>query len=173
MKLADIVGGKVVIHPDMLIIPAFKRIWEKYDENKATKYISYIVLRNHPSSPYVKSMYAADIESRLKTEIFGNTDTKLSQDVLDAEKAYQGFTYTLTLGLLKNIRKKLETISKWYSDSLEDALDEDKVNKILSGIAKVGDTLKSVDALERAVTAEEMNTNKVRGGGEINPFELA
>ena len=58
MKLADIVAGKVVIHNDMLVIPAFKKIWDADNPTKelATKYISYIVLKNKYDSPYVKSM---------------------------------------------------------------------------------------------------------------------
>lgn len=55
MKLADIIGGKVVIHPDMLAIPIFRELWEsdKDDKEYATKVISYIVLNNKWDSPYV------------------------------------------------------------------------------------------------------------------------
>lgn len=55
MKLADIIGGKVNIHPDMLMIPAFKKLWDadKADKETATKQISYIVLKNKYDSPYV------------------------------------------------------------------------------------------------------------------------
>ena len=47
MKLFDIVGGKVVIHSDVLGIPCFKKVWDadKADKEHATKVISYIVLR--------------------------------------------------------------------------------------------------------------------------------
>ena len=52
MKLFDIVGGKVVIHPDALGIPCFRNIW---DNNKDKDYvrdiISYIVLKNKYDSP--------------------------------------------------------------------------------------------------------------------------
>jgi hypothetical protein len=174
MKLFDIVSGKVLIHNDALGIPAFKTIWDtNKDKDLATKYISYIVLKNKYDSPYVQSMDAADIEPRLKKELFGNSQEKLPVEVLEAEKAYNAFNYTLTLQLLTNARKKLESISKYYAESLEDMLDEKKVKEILAGMGSLGNTIKSLDLLEASVRAGELNNSKIRGGGELNPFEIA
>ena len=175
MKLFDIVAGKVVIHNDALGIPAFKKVWDtdKADKEKATKYISYIVLKNKYDSPYVQSMNSEDIEPRLKQEIFGDKDYKLPKEVIEAEQAYVGFNNTLTLQLLRNARKKLESISRYYSESLTDELDEKKVKDILAGMGSLGNTIKSLDTLESSVRAEELNNTRVRGGGEMNPFEIA
>ena len=48
MKLFDLIGGKVKIHPDAIGIPCFRRVWDadKPDKEHATKVISYIVLMN-------------------------------------------------------------------------------------------------------------------------------
>ena len=175
MKLADIVAGKVVIHNDMLVIPAFKKIWDADNPTKelATKYISYIVLKNKYDSTYVKSMNEEDIEPRLKKEIFGKSDIKLPKEVIEAEQAYINFANTLTLQLLKNAKKKLESISKYYLNSLDEELDEKKVKDILSGMGSLGNTIKSLDLLEISVKNEEINNNRIRGGGELNPFEIA
>ena len=174
MKLFDVIAGKVVIHNDALGIPAFKKVWDadKADKEKATKYLSYIVLKNKYDSPYVQSMNEEDIESRLKKELFGNKDIKLPVEVIEAEQAYVGFYNTLTLQLLKNARKKLDSISKYYNESLEDLLDEKKVKDLLSGMSSLGNTIKSLDLLENSVRAEELNNSKVRGGAEMNAFEL-
>lgn len=175
MKLFDIVAGKVVIHNDALGIPAFKKVWDadKAGKEKATKYISYIVLKNKYDSPYVQSMNSEDIEPRLKQELFGDKDYKLPKEVIEAEQAYNGFNNTLTLQLLKNARKKLESISRYYSESLGDELDEKKVKDILAGMGSLGNTIKSLDTLESSVRAEELSNARVRGGGEMNPFEIA
>lgn len=174
MKLFDIVAGKVLIHNDALGIPAFKKVWDtdKADKELATKYISYIVLKNKYDSPYVQSMDSEDIEPRLKKELFGKADFKLPKEVIEAEQAYIGFNNTLTLQLLRNARKKLESISKYYTESLDDLLDEKKVKDILAGMSSLGNTIKSLDLLEASVRAEELTNSKVRGGGELNPFEL-
>ena len=57
--------------------------------------------------------------------------------------------------------------------SLIDELDEKKVKDILAGMGSLGNTIKSLDLLEASVRAEELTNSKVRGGGELNPFELA
>lgn len=174
MKLFDILAGKVIIHNDALGIPAFKRLWDtdKADKELATKYISYIVLKNKYDSPYVQSMDSDKIGPRLKQELFGDKDKKLPKEVIEAEQAYIAFANTLTLQLLQNARKKLESISRYYSESLTDELDEKKVKDILSGMSSLGNTIKSLDLLESSVRAEELSNSKVRGGGELNPFEL-
>jgi hypothetical protein len=105
--------------------------------------------------------------------LFGNSQEKLPVEVLEAEKAYNAFNYTLTLQLLTNARKKLESISKYYAESLEDMLDEKKVKEILAGMGSLGNTIKSLDLLEASVRAGELNNSKIRGGGELNPFEIA
>jgi hypothetical protein len=38
---------------------------------------------------------------------------------------------------------------------------------------KLGNTIKSLDALETAVRSEEMASSRVRGGVEVNPYELS
>ena len=70
MNLADIVGGQVVIHPDMLAVPPFKKLWDSFkDKDLATKYLWYIVLKNKYDSPYVETMERDLIEPTLKKEL--------------------------------------------------------------------------------------------------------
>lgn len=173
MRLFDIVAGNVVIHTDTLGLPPFKKIWDSCkNKDLATKYISYIVLKNKYDSPYVKSLNKEDLEPTLKQQLFNNSNAKLPEEVLAAEQEYLNFNNTLTLRLLKNARMKLESISKYYQESLTEQLDEKKVKTILSGISTLGETIKSLDILEASVRAEEASTDKVKGGVEINEFEL-
>ena len=94
MKLFDIVAGKVLIHNDALGIPAFKKVWDadKQDKELATKYLSYIVLKNKYDSPYVKSMDAEDIEPRLKKELFGKADIKLPKELIPDNISFTFFS---------------------------------------------------------------------------------
>ena len=81
MKLFDIVGGKVVIHPDALGIPCFRNIWDNNkDKDYVRNIISYIVLKNKYDSPYVQSMDADEAEKKLKTELFHDPEYKLTAD---------------------------------------------------------------------------------------------
>jgi len=71
------------------------------------------------------------------------------------------------------MRNKVDTISKYYEDSLEEQLDEKKIKDLLAGMEKVKATFQTLDFLEKAVKAEEASATKVRGDAQINPYELA
>ena len=174
MKLFDILGGKVVIHSDALGIPCFKGVWDadKADKEHATKIISYIVLKNKWDSPYVQSMDSDTIEATLKKEIFGDTKYELTDKESDCERMYKRFCYTRTLEMLDNMRLKLDSISRYYKESLDDELDEKKIKDLLAGMTSVGNVLKSIDTLENMVKAEEVSIGKVKGDSKINPYEL-
>ena len=176
MNLFDIIAGKVSIHPDLLAIPCFKQLWDadkSRDKANANRYIQYIILKNYHSSPYVLSMSAEDIEPRLKKELFGDKDYKLPVTVISCEQDYRGFLYTRTLRMLDNMRNKIDSISNYYQQSLDEDLDEKKIKDLLAGMTSVGGVLKSIDSLETMVKAEELAIGKVKGDAKVNPYELA
>lgn len=173
MKLADIVGGKIVIHPDMLMVPCFKALWEKDDDKEhATKVISYIVFKNKWDSPYVLSTDNSMLEEKLKDRVFGNKDYRLTTEESICEKEYKDFQNTRVLQMLTNMRLKLDSISAYYGDSLEDELDEKKIKDLLAGMTSVGNVIKSISTLEDMVKAENITFTKVKGDAKINPYEL-
>lgn len=175
MNLFDIVAGQVKIHPDLLAIPCFKQLWDADKTNskeKANKYIQYVILKNYHQSPYVLSMVQKDIEPRLKLEMFGDKDYKLPVEVISCEQDYKGFLYTRTLRMLDNMRKKIDSISNYYEESLDEELDEKKIKDLLAGMEKVKGTYQTLDYLDKAVKTEELNNSKIRGGSEMNPYEL-
>lgn len=175
MKLFDIVGGKVVIHPDAIGIPCFKKVWDadKPDKEHATKVISYIVLMNKWDSPYVQSMNEDSRELKLKKEIFDDENYKLTTEELICEDEYKTLLNTRALQMLNNMRLKLDSVSKYYKESLDDTLDEKKIKDLLAGMTSVGGVLKSIDSLEIMVKAEEVAIGKVKGDAKVNPYELA
>lgn len=175
MKLFDLIGGKVKIHPDAIGIPCFRRVWDadKPDKEHATKVISYVVLMNKWDSPYVQSMDADSRESKLKKDIFGDANYQLTSDETICEDEYKALLNTRTLQMLNNMRLKLDSISNYYKESLEDALDEKKIKDLLAGMTSVGNVYKSIDLLENMVKAEELAIGKVKGDAKVNPYELA
>lgn len=175
MKLFDIVGGKVCIHPDALGIPCFKKVWDtdKPDKEHSSKVISYIVLMNKWDSPYVQSMDEDSRELKLKKEIFNDENYKLTSEELICEEEYKNLLNTRALQMLNNMRLKLDSVSKYYKESLDDTLDEKKIKDLLVGMTSVGGVLKSIDSLETMVKAEEVAIGKVKGDAKVNPYELA
>lgn len=175
MKLFDLIGGKVKIHSDAIGIPCFRRVWDADKPNKehATKVISYIVLMNKWDSPYVQSMDEASRELKLKKEIFDDENYKLTAEELICEDEYKTLLNTRALQMLNNMRLKLDSVSKYYKESLDDTLDEKKIKDLLAGMTSVGGVLKSIDSLETMVKAEELAIGKIKGDAKVNPYELA
>ena len=174
MKLADIIGGNVVIHPDMLIIPEFKNLWEsdKPDKQYATKIISYIVLNNKWDSPYVQSMDSDSREAKLKQKFFTDSTYNLTPEEQICEDEYKSFLNTRALQMLNNMRLKLDSISNYYKESLDDTLDEKKIKDLLAGMTSVGKVMESINSLEDMVKSEEVAIGRVKGDAKINPYEL-
>ena len=93
MNLVDIVGGKVVIHPDLYFIPAFKRLYEhdtSEDKVHQELVITYIVLMHKWSSPYKKSMDAHTREIRLKEQVFEDPNYELTTLMVEEGKSGNG-----------------------------------------------------------------------------------
>ena len=175
MKLFDINGGKVVIHPDALGLQFFKKLWEadKPDKQQSKNVISYIVLMWYFKSPYVLQLEPDIREKKLKQLYFNDENYKLTVEEKACEDDYKKLIYTRNLRMLDSMRNKVDTISKYYEDSLEEQLDEKKIKDLLAGMEKVKATFQTLDFLENAVKAEEVSTTKVRGDAQINPYELA
>lgn len=174
MKLFDILGGRVTIHEEALAIPAFKKVWEadKADKNHATKVLSYIVFKNKWDSPYVLSLTPDLLETTLKQEFFEDVKYELTPQEKLAEECYKSLQNTRTLKMLDAIRSKLDTFTHYYESSLGEELDEKKIEKYYAGFSKVKDTYLTLDFLEKAVKAGELDTTRIKGDAKINPFEL-
>lgn len=168
MNLADIVGGQVVIHPDMLAIPPFKKLWDSFkDKDLATKYLWYIVLKNKYDSPYVETMERDLIEPTLKKELFGNENYELPEIVTQAEDSWKSRTYSLLEYMLDGLLLKLEGAAKYYHLSKDDEMDLDSIKKLTDGAKNMAGVIESIVKLKSQVRAEEIKNSKVRGGGEM------
>lgn len=174
MKLFDIVGGKCVVHADFLAIPPIKRYWESAkDKEHVNNVLSFIILCDYWDSPYVKSMNDDIREEKLKEEIFKNKDYKLTAEEQICRDEYAKLLETRNLKMLTAMRNKIDTVSAYYEDSIGEELDEKRIKDLLAGMEKVKAVFQTVDFLEKAVKAEELDNTKIRGNAQLNPYELA
>lgn len=173
MKLFDIVGDKVVVHANMWALPPFKKYYESTkDKVHVDAVASFIILCDYWNSPYVKSMSPEEREKVLKKSKFGKQDYKLSVTEQVCRDEFKRLMSTRNLKMLEAMRNKIDTISTYYEESLNEELDEKKIQVLLAGMEKVKAVFQTVDFLEKAVKSEELETVKVRGNTEINPYEL-
>lgn len=173
MKLFDLLGGKVIIHADMLALPPFKKYWESTkDKTHANNILTFIILCDYWNSPYVKSMAKEVREETLKQSVLGDVNYTLTPEEQACRDEYKKISYTRTLKMLDAMRNKIDTISDYYESSLEEELDEKKIQVLLAGMEKVKGTYQTLDFLEKAVKAEELDNTKVRGNVQVNAYEL-
>ena len=174
MKIFDLVAGKVVVHAEFIAIPPMKRYWESTtDKDHANKVLSFIILCDYWDSPYVKSMNDDIREEKLKEEIFKNKDYKFTKDEQICRDEYARLLDTRNLKMLKAMRNKIDTVSSYYEESIGEELDEKRIKDLLAGMEKVKAVFQTVDFLEKAVKAEELDNTKIRGNAQLNPYELA
>lgn len=173
MKLFDIVGDKVVVHANMWALPPFKKYYESSDDKKhAEDVASFIILCDYWNSPYVESMVSDEREKVLKLQKFGDENYKLTISEQLCRDEFNALLDTRKLKMLDAIRNKLDTITNYYQESLGEELNEKKIQVLLAGIKEVKGTYQTIDFLEKAVKADELETMKVRGNTKINPYEL-
>lgn len=174
MKLFDLVGGNVVVHADFLALPPMKKYWEQCkDKQHANNVFSFIILCDYWDSPYVKSMNEDIREPKLKEEIFKNKDYELTVEEQICRDEYAKLLDTRNLKMLNAMRKKIDTVSAYYEESIGEELDEKRIKDLLAGMEKVKAVFQTVDFLEKAVKAEELDNSKIRGNAQLNPYELA
>ena len=173
MKFFDIVAGEVVIHPDALAIPCFHDIWTSSSDKKLVfKYISYIVLNNHPDSPYVVAMDPDSRKSKILSKLFGDESYKLDESIILAEIEYVEFMDTLSLQMLRGIRTNLEIMAKSLLVQRQSDMTFRDMKELLDMSTKAEKAIKSIKALEEQVRKDEISTVRSKGGSEVSHYEM-
>jgi len=110
-QVFDIVGGEVVLTPEGLAVPAFKRLWDNdksKDKKTALDEIKYVVFLVDPiKSPY-KDIDELIKESTIRADIFKDSGWEPNQDVIDAVEKFTELRYTTTLKVLRAAKTAVE-----------------------------------------------------------------
>lgn len=179
--LFKIEGTLVIPHPETLLIPPFKEIWDR-DKNKdkwiALRELSYVEfmtsqLKSNPYKGYEESV--RDI--KIKEDIVKDKKWKPDKLVIEAMKKIEEFqtkgsaSYTLLLDALK----AKDTLQEFLRN-----LDLSQTNRSGGLILKPKDVTTALLDLDRVVTALSKLQKKVeqdlfediktRGGKVISPF---
>lgn len=179
MKLFDIVNGVVVLNPNSLIIPEFKKIWDR-DKSKtketATKEISFIVFLCDFNSPY-NSFREEDRERIVKQDFLKDENWTPDTLIEEGVKKYKLFQET---PLLRMLRSAMNVVNKTadYFDSVDyNAVDERgrqkfTVELVLAAMAKMGAAVNQLRTLEREVQREQLEASTAKGNTIIGDYEI-
>lgn len=107
-------------------------------------------------------MNSDSIETKLKEELFNDVNYSLTDDELLCEEQYKQFCDTNLLKMLRNMRRKLDSFSDYYEQSLGEELDEKKIEKYLAGFEKVKGSYITLDFLEKQLRQKSLQHLRLR-----------
>lgn len=170
--LFDIVGDKVQICPESLIVPEFKTIWESdksKDKQTATNKIAYVVFYANLSN---KNPYKNYSEADRKTML--SKDLKVEEDslILAAIDKYKILTTTRYKRVVTAALDSTDKITEYYKQISSTDADFD-ITEYLNSLDKLTKGVKSLRDLEKQLEIDDAESDtKVRAGGEIGPYEV-
>lgn len=176
-RLFDLERNKIVLNPDILAIPAIKKIWQRdktKDKIKAIEELSYIVFLADFHSPY-RDLKGIEKEKIIIEDIFGDTNWRPDDDIKKAVKVYIRNQISPSMRLLQSARVAIEKVSDWFERvdlEEEDTFGKPKysANDVSRNLKEIGNIVKSLGNLEKQVRMELEESN-ARGNNEIGYFE--
>lgn len=182
MKLFDIVNGKLVIsQPNVLAVPEFKALWDRdKDEDKvnAMRDISYIVFLcdESVSNPY-RGYKEIDRIVALKKDFIKDENWEPDEAINKAIAKYKELVQTTNSRLLAAAKNAADKLSEYFYSVNFNEVDQYgkpvfSAKELSSNLASVGNIVKSLTQLEDMVKKEQLESNSIRGGGDIGYYEL-
>lgn len=166
--------------PNSLAIPEFRYLWDRdndVDKDNAVREISYVVFLCDESlaNPY-RAYKEGDREVVLLKDFIKEKKWKADKYIEAAIKKYIEATQTTNSRLLKAAKNAAEKLAGYFDMIDFNELDRDgkyvfSAKELASNLAAVGNIVKSLHQLEEMVKKEQLETNTVRGGGEIGFYE--
>jgi hypothetical protein len=171
MELFDIEAGKVVLDPNVLYIPEFKKLWDR-DKTEghdiATKEIAYITYLCSFSSRNPYNVYAEkDKEKKVRKDTIGKIGREPDKEVNDALKRYREYQSTPTTRLLEGAFIAADVLAEYFKNAADHGATE-----VMRNLKELGNTVKSLYSLKEQVQKEQLESQEVRGGSEIGMYEL-
>ena len=180
MKVFDVENNKVILNPQSLSIPEFKKIWDRDKtklKGKATKELSYVVFLCDESvdNPY-RAYKDSEREEVLKKDFMGENWSP-DGDIFLAIEKYKELKQTTNSRLLRSAKRTADKLAEYF-DTIDFSL-KDKDGKpiyssreLSSNLKEVAGIVKSLSLLEDMVKREQTESSSVRGGGEVGLYEV-
>lgn len=165
----DIVEKRVIINPNILLIPQFKAIVDKYEKNYLDVFC-FIYYFCYYKSPF--SDYKPEQKEEILMTIYNKDDifTLEDEEVIEAIKLFNEMQWTPTLELLEAAKCTLFRMADYLrTTTIIDGRDGN-LTQINSLMKQLGATVGSYDQLKEQVEKEKEKTT-IRGGKTIGTRE--
>jgi len=167
----DIKGDQIMLSTEDLAIPPFKDHYNKStDKSKALKEIEYVVWLYKWNTPY-EAYPEKERSKRVALDVFKDKDYPITEEIKELGKRFVEFQETPGTRLLSASRVAAEGLTEALNTYSSDTMDIDVAIKITRILKDVGNIVKSLDMTMKQAKAEQMETGKIKGGGQIGLYE--
>lgn len=169
----DIKGDKIILNTEDLAIPPFADHFNSSkDKQQALKEIEYIIWLYKWNTPY-QAYPEKERAQRVAKDVFKNEDYLPSEEVQQLAKRFIQFQETPGTRLLSASQTAAEGLIEALNVYSNGSIDIDTAIKITRILKDVGNIVKSLDIAMKQAKVEQIETGKVKGGGQIGLYELA
>lgn len=175
MEILDLKNNTPVIHPAALMIPVFKKLWDRDKTKNKTQVLNELAYIYYIAD--YKSDFSDIIDEKERREevskLFNIKEDELINDCINFYKERQ---QTISMHLLQSAKTGVNKI-KQYIDTVNLTECDDKgkpihdVAKLNMLISKLGETIEGIRKLEEIVAKETEDNTRVRGGNALAMFE--
>ena len=167
----DIKGDKIILNTDDLAIPPFKDHYNNAkDKAQALKEIEYVIWLYKWNTPY-EAYPEKERAQRVAIDVFKDQKYTPSVEVKELAKRFVEFQETPGTRLLTASRSAAEGLTEALNQYSAEAMDIDVAIKITRILKDVGNIVKSLDMTMKQAKAEQMETGRIKGGGQIGLYE--
>lgn len=167
----DIVGNKITLNTDDLAIPPFKDHYNNAkDKAHAIKEIEYIIWLYKWNTPYV-AYPENERAQRVAKDVFGVDTYTPTAEVAELSKRFVEFQETPGTRLLNASRATIESVIETLKDYSKDSHDLDQAIKASKILKDVGNIVISLDKAFKQAKLEQVESGRVKGGGQIGLYE--
>ena len=168
----DIQGGKIKLNVEDLAIPPFKDHYNKAeDKSQALKEIEYVIWLYKWNTPY-EAYPEKERAQRVAIDVFKDEKYTPTAEVKELAKRFVEFQETPGTRLLTASRAAAEGLTEALNLYSAGAMDIDIALKVSRILKDVGNIVKSLDMTMKQARAEQMETGRVKGGGQIGLYEI-
>ena len=167
----DIKGNKISLSTDDLAIPPFKDHYNNAeDKAQALKEIEYVVWLNKWNTPY-GAYPEKERAAKVAEDVFKDKKYIPTAEVKELSKRFIEFQETPGTRLLSASKAAAEGITETLNQYRGQVMDIELATKVSKILKDVGNIVKSLDITMKQARAEQMETGRIKGGGQIGLYE--
>ena len=179
MKLFELENNYPSIMPEVLVIPEFKKIWDRdktKTKDKAKTELAYIYFMMDTRSPYL-AYSEEEMESQICKDLFKADKYKPDQELVVAMSKFQELSDTPTTLLLKAARNGIAEVRKFLSSV--DLTERNRMGMpiykpkdITTALADLDKAVDNLQKIEDRVNKDDFGGGQNRGGVTGGPREF-